>query len=108
MAVVTPTPPPGEARQPFSFQEAPAAHWEEEETIDYGALPGEPDTPARRNPARMWTLLAIIFARLIVNRGMVESDSRSSMFKMTPVRRPKRACAGIENYIIDVLISPVF
>lgn len=65
---VEPPPPsqPGPEAHPFSASARAAAEWEDEQPIDYGSLDPEPDGPPRRNPARTWTILAIVAAVIML------------------------------------------
>ncbi len=69
VAQVTVAEAPREAQRPFTFPEAtappPLPQWDDE-TIDYGAQAPQQDFPARRNPAKMWTMIAIIAAGLML------------------------------------------
>jgi predicted Zn finger-like uncharacterized protein len=95
--------PPRETQRPFSFPEAAAAppplpHWEED-AIDYGAQPPQQDFPARRNPAKMWTLIAIIAAVLMLGAIV-------ALYFLVPTGGARLAAASGSPLILEVTRQP--
>jgi predicted Zn finger-like uncharacterized protein len=86
------------------------------EPQDYDAFAGEPPFPGRRNPARMWTLLAILAAALMIAAvaaisyfgipGIADSAARGETagagLQLEVTRKPERSVMASGNELFAV------